>query len=212
MSLLIVLVIVVVFFAALFVAAIRFARTLVGPAVTIAITTGKVTTMPTTVPVTEILPLSLAGLDANNNASLVGVTGIAWSIDNGAVASLVPAADGLTAEATALAIGTATVTVSATLADGTAHTATLEIDVPPGPAVSISIVAGTPVPAPAPVPAVEYFTFTGDPTTVDAALWPKADVVGANGEVLYTHSASDSNPITTEWVRYTGTTQPAPVA
>ena len=66
---------------------------------------------------------------------------------------------------------------------------------------------------PVPVPSVpEVFTFSGDPTTVDLATWPKATVTGAAGEVLYTWAGAPPAPVDAQWVQYTGVTQPAPVA
>jgi hypothetical protein len=56
---------------------------------------------------------------------------------------------------------------------------------------------------PVPVPSIAYFTFTGDPATVDAAQWATASVHGSNGEVLYTHMTTDPFD-TTVWVAYTG--------
>lgn len=74
----------------------------------------------------------------------------------------------------------------------------------------------SPVPDAVPAAAVapQYFTFTGDPASVAGnAVWPQADVQGANGEVLYTHATSD--PIDgSAWVLYSGRTYPigSPVA
>lgn len=60
--------------------------------------------------------------------------------------------------------------------------------------------------APAAAP-VELFTYTGDPAAVaNLAEWPKASVVGANGETLFTHATSDAID-TAAWVAYTGPTQ-----
>lgn len=63
-----------------------------------------------------------------------------------------------------------------------------------------------------PPPAPEFFTFSGDPTTVDATSWPKADVGTDTGATLYTWAGTGPAPVSAEWVLYTGTTAPAPVA
>lgn len=53
------------------------------------------------------------------------------------------------------------------------------------------------------------FTFTGDPSTVDTAAWPKADVETADGAELYTWAGEGPAPESAEWVPYTGETKPA---
>ena len=61
----------------------------------------------------------------------------------------------------------------------------------------------TPPAPPVPVPAVAFFTFVGDPTTIDTTQWGIATVHGANGEVLYTHLTADAFDAAV-WVAYTG--------
>lgn len=74
-----------------------------------------------------------------------------------------------------------------------------------------ALLGGTPAAVPAPPAAVtpELFTFSGDPTTVDAAAWPKAGVVTDTGQTLYTWAGPPPAPVDAQWVLYTGTTQPA---
>jgi hypothetical protein len=70
-----------------------------------------------------------------------------------------------------------------------------------------------PPPPPVEVVVPTYYNFIGDPASViDNNVWPKADVVGLNGETLYTLADSTVVPDPTLWVVYTGVTSPAVAA
>lgn len=71
----------------------------------------------------------------------------AWTIDNPAVATLTPSADGLSCLLVASLPGVANLTVSAT-ASGQAFAGTLPVQVTVGDAAAISISLGTPVDQP----------------------------------------------------------------
>lgn len=80
--------------------------------------------------------------------------------------------------------------------------------------------APTPDPPPAPVAAEQsLYTFSGDPSTVDASVWPASGLETAEStpRLLYTNSG-DTAPGDTNgngaddgaWVLYDGPTQPVP--
>jgi hypothetical protein len=82
----------------------------------------------------------------------------------------------------------------------------------------------TPEPAPAPAPAAaepSLYTFSGDPSTIDATVWPASGLETAEStpRLLYTNSG-DTAPGDTNgngadggaWVLYDGPTQPAPTS
>lgn len=169
-------------------------------------------------------------LDADGNiVSTDPVVSGSWSVDDASLGSIATP-DGLsTVVSLTGSPGTLSVRFSGVTESGAAVTGGGQIVLAAAPtppisgAVSVEVILTavaptpapspdpTPTPDPTPAPAAEFFTFTGDSTTIDASAWPKADVVGANGEVLYTHATSDPFDASV-WVVYTGATQPAPAA
>lgn len=153
-------------------------------------------------------------LDADGNViSTDPVVSGSWSVDDASLGSIATP-DGLsTVVSLTGSPGTLSVRFSGVTESGAAVTGGGQIVLAAAPAppasgaVSVEVILTAVAPTPAPSP--EFFTFTGDSTTIDATAWPKADVVGANGEVLYTHATSDPFDASV-WVVYTGATQPAP--
>jgi hypothetical protein len=95
----------------------------------------------------QSVPLSLSATDDIGNPivdGLSGLTGIAWSEDSGgAILALTPAADGLSAQITAVGPpGITTVSVSAVRPDGSTIVGSCTITVTAGAVAALDIVPG----------------------------------------------------------------------
>jgi hypothetical protein len=140
---------------------------------------------------TQEVTLTLGLKDSVGNAGIVEAVPV-WSVDDATIASVTPAADGLSAVVAAVGLGAATVSV---LVNGI--TQTLGVTVVGGDATQISINVGTPVAIPVSVAAATTDT-SGASTDTTGAVNTTGDAapVDTSGTVTQDAPAADATGTT----------------
>ena len=91
-------------------------------------------------------PLTIQAVDAAGNPATLPAGAVTWTSSNPAVATVTPAADGMSADISAVGpLGAAQIALSVAVDATTTLTGTLDVAVTAGAAATIQIVPGTPV-------------------------------------------------------------------